>query len=386
MKRLESIISLAKRIAFSIIKEKKIDDNELSPFFNESDKKEIVSRLNNSHEKKRREILLKKLKTNKKNDWKKIEDQVAPKSKYYVLKPILKVAAVFVGAMGITYLFYVGNTSNDIDLASNDIVLKLDNGNKEIISNDGTRTIIDKKGKVISEKNGGVLDYYASNEATSLKFNEITVPYGKTFQLLLSDSTKVYLNSGTTLKYPVKFLKNYNREVELTGEAFFEVYKDKKRPFIVKSNELNIKVLGTKFNVTSYPEDWATNTVLVEGAVSLYTNEKSKVTLKPFVLKPNQKASWINNKKTMRVGNVYDTSIYTAWIDGKIIFKHMKFKAIVKKLERHYNVEIVNRNKELSEKTFTARFDIETIEQVLNTFSKSYPINYTIEKKKIIIN
>ncbi|WP_050809610.1 FecR family protein [Ochrovirga pacifica] len=387
MKRIENIIVLAKKIALSMLKDKKVNEDEIGSLFNPADTKEIFYRLSNQKEKDQRNSFIKKLKQDKKQQWKEIEELVAPKTKLYYLKKSVKYAAVFVGLAGVSYFFYdyYYTAPETYQYAENEIILKHDDGKVEVISEDGTRTLVNKKGEVIGVQKGQQLAYIGDTQTTELKFNVITVPYGKQFQLLLSDSTKVYLNSGTTLKYPIRFLPNQKREVSLVGEAFFEVYKDKKHPFIVKSNDLNIKVLGTKFNVSCYPEDWAINTVLVEGAVSLYNDKKSKSVLKPFTLYPNQRASWINTKKVMKVGNVYDTSIYTCWIDGKIVFKHLKFKNILKKLERHYNVKINNHYTELSEKRFTARFDIETIEQVLNTFSKSFKIDYTKEENIIHI-
>ena len=106
-------------------------------------------------------------------------------------------------------------------------------------------------------------------------YNTLKIPYGKKFEVQLSDGTIVHLNAGTSLRYPVQFVKNQSRQVYLTGEAFFEVSKDKAHPFTVNTQEVNVEVLGTKFNVNSYTEDVSTDVVLVEGKVSLYKDKKT---------------------------------------------------------------------------------------------------------------
>jgi transmembrane sensor len=214
----------------------------------------------------------------------------------------------------------------------------------------------------------------------------LTVPFGKRFALLLSDGTKVHLNAGTSLKYPVKFLKGKERKVFLEkGEAYFDVAKDAKHPFVVNNDKINVRVLGTQFNMSSYPEDANITTVLVEGSVSLYASELEYDANKATLLESGFKADWNKSTTSFKVDKA-DVEIYTAWIDGKIILKHMTFNSIIRKLERHYNVEITNNNKALGEDFITATFDIETIEQVFEVINEIHSIDYKINKNKIIIN
>jgi len=212
----------------------------------------------------------------------------------------------------------------------------------------------------------------------------LTVPYGKRFDIVLSDSTQVHLNAGTSIKYPVKFIKGKDREVHLTGEAFFEVAKDAGHPFIVNANGLNIRVLGTKFNVSAYPEDSTTKTMLVEGSVGLYQDIAYNPEKTTF-LKPGHLASLNKANKDISVERA-EISLYTGWMKGNLIFRHVPFKNIIKKLERHYNVVITNHNKALGNELFTASFDNATLEQVLETFQNNYGLEYRIEKDEIIIN
>jgi len=304
-------------------------------------------------------------------------------------RSILKYVAIFIAIIGITYFVnfnFKQNQENDLVVTNKDIILKLDDGKVKIISNDGTEKLVNDKGEVIGIQKGNQLNYsVAKSNKENLAFNELTIPNGKIFDLILSDGTKIKLNAGSSIKYPVKFLKGKDRLVYLNGEAFFDVTKDQNHPFIVNTKEINIRVLGTHFNVSSYHEDQQINTVLVDGAVSIYNCEEAYNKNKAYLLMPGQKAEWGKNKKSMSI-EAADTSIYTAWMDGKLIFKDLPFNNILRKLERHYNVTIVNNNKLLGKKRFDATFDIETIDQVLNTLNKYYPINYIIENNQIIIN
>ena len=172
--------------------------------------------------------------------------------------------------------------------------------------------------------------------------------------------------------------------MEIWGEAFFDVTRDENHPFLVTANNVQVEVLGTKFNVSSYPEDDDISTVLVEGSVQLTNKDKSNLD-DSFVIVPNQKASWDKNSEKMTIEEV-ETDIYTSWTSGRIIFKNIPFKNIRKKLERRYNVTIINNNQALDEKFYNASFDIETIEQVMKAFKENYSIDYSITDNQIIIN
>jgi ferric-dicitrate binding protein FerR (iron transport regulator) len=187
------------------------------------------------------------------------------------------------------------------------------------------------------------------------------------------------------LKYPVQFLKAGSRQVFLDGEAFFSVAKDSVNPFIVNTNELNVRVLGTKFNLSSYPEDQFVNTTLLEGSVAVYNSQDTFDSSKASLLEPGYRAEWNKHDKKILVEEA-DIAMHTDWLNGKIILRHLPFKNIVKKLERHYNVEIINNNQGLAEELFTASFDVETVDQVFKTFNSTYKMDYKINDRQIIIN
>ncbi|MGX1928812.1 FecR family protein [Flagellimonas sp. 2504JD4-2] len=297
----------------------------------------------------------------------------------------LKYAATVAIVFGAVYFFFIDQEGSLLPDTSNSIVLKLEDGNVDVISENDQKKIMDSKGNVVGFQKGNTISYEqrkAQNQV--LVYNELTVPLGKKFDLVLSDGTQVKLNAGSTIKYPVHFVEGSPRAVEVWGEAYFDVTRDENHPFLVDANNIQVKVLGTKFNVTSYPEDDDINAVLVEGSIQLFDTEASDAQ-DAFVIVPNQKASWNKNTGEMTIEEV-DTDIYTSWINGRIVFKNTPFKNIRKKLERRYDVTIINNNASLDEKFYNASFDIETIEQVMEAFKENYDIDYTITNGQIIIN
>ncbi|WP_420400522.1 FecR family protein [Flagellimonas sp.] len=304
------------------------------------------------------------------------------------LRSLLKYAASIIFVLGTGYILYTANLNDNepVPIPENAITLETGDNNIMVISEDGTAKVLDKQGNIVGAQSGSKLVYDNTSELEELVYNTLTVPYGKTFDLQLSDGTKVTLNAGSSIKYPVKFLKEGNREVFLIGEAFFDVAHDAEHQFVVNADQMNITVLGTKFNVSSYPEDTMVNTVLVEGSVQISPVDEEQNMKTNTQLEPGFKASLEKRNGEVTVDEA-DISLHTAWINGKIVFRHTPFKNIVKKLERHYNVEIINNNQLLDDEVFTASFDIETIEEVLATFSKTYPINYQFnEIKQLVIN
>ncbi|MDO5968751.1 FecR domain-containing protein [Flavivirga aquimarina] len=303
------------------------------------------------------------------------------------VRRVMKYAAVLVIFLSIGYLYHAGYFDNKSKLIipNESITLQLENGNTKVLNEDGSTKLVDAKGRLIGEQNGNQLVYTNDEVKETIVYNTLNVPYGKRFTLQLSDGTLVYLNSGTSLKYPVNFITGKSRKVFLKGEAYFDVTKDENHPFIVNADGMDVRVLGTQFNIASYPEDNEINTVLVEGAVSIYKTEASYNTEDVTILKPGFKAAWQKNSNQIHIGEV-DIELHTAWINGRIIFRHMPFNNIMKKLERHYNVTIINNNINLGNDLLSASFDVETIEQVFETINEIHPIDFVIKDNKIIIN
>jgi len=304
-----------------------------------------------------------------------------------LIKNYVSYAAIFVAIFSLGYFSSVNQTDkveiekiipkkNDIVLSSDDqeLVIEKDKGDKKeskkIISE---INLIQKSDELIYDKNSTIKE---------LVYHTLKVPYGKRFNVVFSDGSKAYLNSGSIIKYPVKFIENKKREVFLEGEAFFDVAENKNDLFVVNSNGINVEVHGTKFNVRNYSEDFNSDIVLVEGSVGI----KNSGILEETILKPGFKGS-VNKENFIVETTKVNTKIYTSWIDGEVIFRNETFSQILKKLERLYNVTIIDNRQELSNEFFNAAIDVENedIGKVLNYFNKIYKIEYQIFDNKIII-
>jgi|TARA_B100000767_G_C19730951_1_gene521650 hypothetical protein len=301
----------------------------------------------------------------------------------------LKYAAVFCLIFGLGY--YSNNnyvSKHEVEKIipkANDIVLSSGN-NTVILENENENEKIEDK-KIISKINliqkEDQLIYDNNIDIKELVYHNLKVPYGKRFNIVFSDGSKVYLNSGSVIKYPIKFIENKKREVFLEGEAFFDVAENKNDMFLVNSKGIKVEVYGTKFNVRNYTEDFNSDIVLVEGSVGINNSE----ILEQTILKPGFKGS-VNKENFKVTTSKVNTKIYTSWIDGEVIFRNETFNQILKKLERLYNVTIINNKNKSSNELFNAAINVENenIEQVLEYFNKIYNIDYQTFNNKIIIN
>ncbi|WP_103864063.1 FecR family protein [Aquimarina sp. I32.4] len=300
----------------------------------------------------------------------------------------LKYAAIFIGLIISSALYYNKDIFNN-DRPTNEITLQVDNGDfeaikendlfKEIKNGDGILLGVQKKSKIVyTNESKGIAN-------TKPSINILKVPYGKKFQIVLSDGTTVHVNAGSTLKFPAQFVAGQIREVELSGEAYFEVARNEKDPFIVSTNGIRTEVLGTKFNVSSYTDDSFSEVVLVEGSVGISKGNKRFDKNTDQILKPNQKASLTKSTQNLDISTV-KTENYVAWIDGILLFKNESFESIVKKLERSYDKKITINYQKLKKEKFTGRFDVESLEDVLKTFSSNTSFNFIVKESEIIIN
>lgn len=309
----------------------------------------------------------------------------------YRLKSVFKYAALAVFFMGIGYFLQLTLLDNGpierIAPREDAITLQLGNGNIEVISEGGTSEVVNINGEVIGVQQGKKLVYGDNVSEKKLVYNTLNVPKGRQFSIELSDGTQVHLNAESSIKYPVTFLSKEQRQVFLTGEAFFEVAHDPNVPFIVNTQQLDVKVYGTTFNIANYPEDEWTEVVLLEGSVSLMDEGSVGVARDEVFLEPGFKGNFNKIERKITKEKV-NTSIYTSWRNGNLIFRDIPFENIIEKLERHYNVTIINNNKDLDKETFNATIETqhETIEQVFNYFNKVYRIKYKIVENKIIID
>jgi transmembrane sensor len=206
-------------------------------------------------------------------------------------------------------------------------------------------------------------------------YNTAETPLGMRSSLTLPDGTKVWLNAGSKLSYPVLFSEK-RREVSLSGEAYFEVKKDQKWPFMVNAGNMNILVTGTIFNCNAYPENNQIQTVLVEGEVTV--NNKSATETEK--LQPNELAVFTKSNQQISKTKT-DLQKYIAWKSGKLMFREDKMNLVVEKLERWYNVEFQIKDKEIADYVYTATFIDESLDQVLKMLSLSAPIRYSVSER-----
>lgn len=317
------------------------------------------------------------------------------KRKFQLEKPstyiFYRTAAFLILLVGLFYFFRkdvyspqetsIATSFSEVD----NITLKLANGEVKVISQSEKKDILREKGSLVATQNGNRLNYTNKKFFKKVIYNELSVPYGKRFDLVLADGTQVTLNAGSWIKYPVQFAKTGNRKVFLKGEAYFDVTKDKVRPFVVNTGVIDVEVIGTQFNVSHYPEDNHIYTVLVEGSVEVYEEKNKEDKTSSRLLTPGDKAEWSKQKKKMTVEKV-DVSKYIAWRKGIMKFENTSFRDIRKKLERHFNVTIENKNQFLQKQFYTATFKEESIEEILNAFREDTPFEYKIGKNKILIS
>lgn len=298
---------------------------------------------------------------------------------------ILKYAAVLLIIVGAGYFYQEYSFNSDLPTRvipkEGSITLELENGMIEVINTQSSKEITDSQGNIVGNQKNDLLTYNLNENKEVLVYNTLKVPYGKRFEIQLSDGTKVFLDAGTSLKYPVSFIRNHPREVFLNGEAYFDVSEDKDQPFRVNVGALNIEVLGTEFNVQAYTEDQSFDVILVEGSVKLYQNLEDKNKMTIF---PGERGVFNRKEKTITVDEV-NTTVYTAWRKGELVFRNMTFNNIIKKLERHFNVVIINQNKLLSEQVFNASFNNDSIESVLSYFEDISDLQYEFKDNIIYI-
>ncbi|MGV8094551.1 MAG: FecR family protein [Mangrovibacterium sp.] len=219
----------------------------------------------------------------------------------------------------------------EIPAYTDEPVLILDNQDKIRLKE--KESDLDYSSGDVIKLNGNDLINQPREEAA--RMDQLIIPYGNRSKIRLSDGTIVWLNAGSSLIYPSRFTGK-RREIFLSGEAFFDVYRDPDQPFIVKTNALDIKVLGTQFNVSAYREDSVIQTVLEEGAVAFHHDGLGLFEKDPE-LSPNQMAVYHKNKKETKIYQV-DPGFYSSWTKGLLSLSNTDLQGILKKLERYYNV------------------------------------------------
>ena len=303
-------------------------------------------------------------------------------------------AAALVISIGImlynkSYYFYNKDAAqlvkNDIVPGGNKAYLILANGKRIILNEAANGQLAEQAGIRITKTADGQLVYRISSaqisKATEKDYNTIETPRGGQYQITLPDGTKVWLNAASSLKYPILFAIK-ERKVELSGEAYFEVAKDKRHPFIVLSKNQEVKVLGTHFNIKSYTEEGNTKTTLLEGAVRVTSNATNSLPNKAVTLQPNQES--IATNQGLKVQKA-DTEEALSWKNGYFRFNDENIQSVMLKISRWYNVEVDYKGKISDEEYRGTISRSKNISEVLDLLESTKTVHFKVEGRRITV-
>jgi hypothetical protein len=328
-----------------------------------------------------------------------IREGISPKKKtvYWSLASRIAVAASIVVAISATAYFWFANQpehlQNQVSSAVEQIrdvkapestlaTITLSNGQVIYIDSLSKGQLARYGGVEIVKQDDGQVRYKKISEEVSN--NILTNPKGsEVITITLADGTRIWLNAASCITYPTSFTKG-ERKVELSGEAYFEVAKNEKMPFIVNiNNKAEVKVLGTEFNIKSYDDEPVIKTTLVEGSVQVARKARNS-NPEYFKLKPGEQAS-MNENGVFSISNV-DIKESISWKEGIFYFNDTDLESIMKSLARWYDVEVNYRSKDLKELTFGAVISRRSnISNILNLMKMTGTVDFEISGKKIIV-
>lgn len=280
---------------------------------------------------------------------------------------------------------HIAQATPGITPGSNKAILILNNG-EQVVLEDAKNGIITQQGNAsVNKTDSGSLLYNqvtGNDAATAVVYNTLRTPYGGQYQMTLQDGTKVWLNAGSSLRFPASFPGN-ERNVTLIGEAYFEVAKDKARPFLVTVNTesgtpMTVKVLGTHFNINAYPDEQHNRVTLLEGAVKVDCGAANAL------LAPGKEA--ILNKLSGKISvSSGDTEAATAWKNGYFLFDNEKVESIMRQISRWYNVEIIYQG-DVSRKAIAGSLSrSKNVAEVLNMLELTGTVHFKIDGRRITV-
>jgi len=353
---------------------KRFIENEISRGFSNSNGDPQLSSL-------RADILFKKIINNEK------------KEPVNVLRPWrFAAAAVIIGMIGIFSYFWLMQsktqqvtraiTKSEPALAKDALpgtkgaILTLSNGQQIILDSAGNGKLAWQGSTVIVNKHGQIVYNVKGNGSNEVLYNTMTTPRGRQYQLLLSDGTKVWLNSESSIRYPAAFA-GITRDVTISGEAYFEVAKNEKIPFVVKVDNMEVKVMGTHFNINAYHDEESIKTTLLEGSVKVLDAGNTTV------LAPGQQSKVSKTGSIQLVKNA-DLEGAVAWKNGVFLFNKADIQSVMRQIGRWYDLEIAYEG-EIPKDRFGGKLPMDAkVSQVLGALEQTQ-VHFRIEGKKVIV-
>jgi transmembrane sensor len=308
--------------------------------------------------------------------------------RHFVFNHFWKAAAVIVLVVGSSVLYYRYQAKDPLKsfalqetAVQDEAVLILSDGSRHKIDEDDSKIEYSNTGNEVVVRNKREKDQKLANQQDSKEpvINQIIVPFGHRHSVTLSDGTQVDLNSGSKLVFPAEF-SGKTREVYLIGEGFFDVRKNEKVPFIVKTDHINIQVLGTRFNISAYADENVTSAVLAEGSITIFqTNKIIKNTLTKLV--PGQGCFYSSATSTSIVKQV-DLADYISWKDGLFRFKDQPLINVVQRVRKYYNKNITIEGDKLSSTLISGKLVLtDDITSTMNYLAKTLEARYEVTTK-----
>jgi transmembrane sensor len=303
---------------------------------------------------------------------------------------LISSAAIILLLAGLTIVFM--NRQNDIGDSESlklavkpgitKAILTLPNGKVIDLTAFKNGKITDYTGSKISKNAAGELTYEAA-DPTKVSNYTVSTPIGTEYNLRLPDGSYVWLNSGSSITFPNTFKPKHERRISLQGEAYFMVKKDKSSPFKVITRTQDIVVLGTHFNVDSYPDEAYTKTTLLEGSVRVEPKSDQQLISKNVLLKPGQQLTLTMNKAVVLE---VDTAQAVAWKNGDFLFRNEDFKTALRRISKWYNVTIVYQNtKPINLKPWGGISRQSSLSSVLKMLESTDQVHFKIERRTVIV-
>lgn len=324
--------------------------------------------------------------------WKYLEEHIPFRRRSRNLHFMRYAAAILLIGVVCSVIYFVRqHTFHETFVVSQDTELQPGSAKAFLITESGEKIHLTDNQHFFVEKDSAIrlnnedntlkVEPHTSSKVPDENYQTLSVPPGGEYKLILSDGSAVWLNSDTRIRFPLAFSGN-KRTVFLEGEAYFEVAHHPSQPFIVSVKDMEVEVLGTKFNVKAYSDDSTVYTTLAEGRVKTII-PRSNTNL---LLTPNQQCIFNKSNGKMQKREV-DAYTFTGWTQGKFIFENETLEEIMKQLSRWYGIEVLYQNPQIKNYRFTGYVDrFDQISTLLDMLEKTYNITFYIQGKTIVIS